>query len=319
MIRGELRQGEICNACVLLVKRWKKLPVGSTRHWHHVVDARAGPGTKSISKIKNRVKEEQKEDRKLKKHKHRYQPNKKVKAASAPGSATASPAPHRSSNSPYSMLDPASMDEDSFCDPWGPSLTPEYSDASEEEDEGMGTQVEAPPTLTTRSQQRKPAAPTRCSSFLDLSYWKKVEICCGTIFTGPNGELLLDANLWRPCGRCSKPVARVSPTRKDSESSIGVDLASDDSGLDMPLSQEMSNGGLLMAGGKSLPTPPDTQPSTPTSPPSNSLLYGASARDQYSNLLLDLSTKNTVASDASAFLAAHHSPVPRQQTHCIPV
>lgn len=30
------RQGEICNACVLLVKRWKKLPVGSERNWQHV-------------------------------------------------------------------------------------------------------------------------------------------------------------------------------------------------------------------------------------------------------------------------------------------
>ncbi|XP_011191119.2 mucin-2 isoform X1 [Zeugodacus cucurbitae] len=46
------RHGEICNACVLLVKRFKRLPVGSTRHWGHVVDARAGPGTKSISKHK---------------------------------------------------------------------------------------------------------------------------------------------------------------------------------------------------------------------------------------------------------------------------
>lgn len=32
----ERRTGEICNACVLLVKRWKKLPVGSTRNWKHV-------------------------------------------------------------------------------------------------------------------------------------------------------------------------------------------------------------------------------------------------------------------------------------------
>lgn len=30
------RQGEICNACVLLVKRWKKLPAGSDRNWQHV-------------------------------------------------------------------------------------------------------------------------------------------------------------------------------------------------------------------------------------------------------------------------------------------
>lgn len=44
----EKRTGEICNACVLLVKRWKKLPSGTTKDWHHVVDARAGPGTKSF-------------------------------------------------------------------------------------------------------------------------------------------------------------------------------------------------------------------------------------------------------------------------------
>lgn len=30
------RHGEICNACVLLVKRFKRLPGGSTRHWGHV-------------------------------------------------------------------------------------------------------------------------------------------------------------------------------------------------------------------------------------------------------------------------------------------
>lgn len=32
----ERRAGEVCNACVLLVKRWKKLPPGSQRHWRHV-------------------------------------------------------------------------------------------------------------------------------------------------------------------------------------------------------------------------------------------------------------------------------------------
>lgn len=30
------RKGEICNACVLLVKRFKRLPPGSERHWSHV-------------------------------------------------------------------------------------------------------------------------------------------------------------------------------------------------------------------------------------------------------------------------------------------
>lgn len=33
---SEMRSGEICNACVLLVKRWKKLPVGTKKNWNHV-------------------------------------------------------------------------------------------------------------------------------------------------------------------------------------------------------------------------------------------------------------------------------------------
>lgn len=32
----EQRHGEICNACVLLVKRFKRLPPGNRRHWSHV-------------------------------------------------------------------------------------------------------------------------------------------------------------------------------------------------------------------------------------------------------------------------------------------
>lgn len=50
------RKGEICNACVLLVKRFKRLPPGSDRHWGHVVDARIGPGLKSITKFKQKKK-----------------------------------------------------------------------------------------------------------------------------------------------------------------------------------------------------------------------------------------------------------------------
>ncbi|XP_072915097.1 SIN3-HDAC complex-associated factor isoform X1 [Hemitrygon akajei] len=49
---NEARSGEICNACVLLVKRWKKLPVGSKKNWNHVVDVRAGPSLKTALKPK---------------------------------------------------------------------------------------------------------------------------------------------------------------------------------------------------------------------------------------------------------------------------
>jgi len=46
----EDRNGEICNACVLIVKRWKKLPLTTTKNWSHVVDSRSGPGLKSLQR-----------------------------------------------------------------------------------------------------------------------------------------------------------------------------------------------------------------------------------------------------------------------------
>ena len=51
---GSARIGEICNACVLIVKRWKKLPTNTTKHWAHVVDARTGPGIKNVFKNKKK-------------------------------------------------------------------------------------------------------------------------------------------------------------------------------------------------------------------------------------------------------------------------
>ena len=69
---SEQRQGEICNACVLLVKRFKKLPVSSDRHWGHVVDARAGPGVKNF--VRERRRESCRERSFKKKHVYRRKP-----------------------------------------------------------------------------------------------------------------------------------------------------------------------------------------------------------------------------------------------------
>lgn len=68
----EERCGEICNACVLLVKRYMKLPAGSTRNWNHVVDARSGPGIKSLVKSKKKKAEEQPDTPEKIKKKHVY-------------------------------------------------------------------------------------------------------------------------------------------------------------------------------------------------------------------------------------------------------
>lgn len=84
--------GEICNACVLLVKRWKKLPKGSQRHWAHVVDARAGPGTKSMTKCKKKEVVKVVEDKLRKKHVYK----RKKHRARAPSPAILSDGGHYS-------------------------------------------------------------------------------------------------------------------------------------------------------------------------------------------------------------------------------
>eukprot|EP00092_Neocalanus_flemingeri_P060586 GFUD01072649.1.p1 GENE.GFUD01072649.1~~GFUD01072649.1.p1 ORF type:complete len:267 (-),score=52.59 GFUD01072649.1:28-828(-) len=66
----EERIGEICNACVLLVKRWKKLPKNTKKNWAHVVDARAGPGAKNFAKQKKT--EEKSEEFEKIRRKHVY-------------------------------------------------------------------------------------------------------------------------------------------------------------------------------------------------------------------------------------------------------
>lgn len=66
----EVRNGEVCNACVLIVKRWKKLPKDSHKNWAHVVDARNGPGIKNV--LKQKPKEQRSETFGKIKRKHVY-------------------------------------------------------------------------------------------------------------------------------------------------------------------------------------------------------------------------------------------------------
>jgi len=66
----ELRNGEVCNACVLIVKRWTKLPKDSNKNWAHVVDARNGPGIKNV--LKQKPKEQRPETFGKIKRKHVY-------------------------------------------------------------------------------------------------------------------------------------------------------------------------------------------------------------------------------------------------------
>ena len=54
------------------------------------------------------------------------------------------------------------------------------------------------PSLTSSANNKLP--------FIDLSTWRREEICCGTIFRGPYGEVLVDPKLLNPMCTCSCSV-----------------------------------------------------------------------------------------------------------------
>lgn len=231
---NEDRKGEICNACVLLVKRWKKLPVGSQRNWEHVVDARAGHGSKPLSKI-NKVKKNKLKLKpikgKLKQEiitddrennfdipietaermkKKLYIPKINRKRVSSPsgfsddiqleclssgsGSYHSSPIP-----SPLNV----EVDEDSSSN----------CISSSQMLNNNNNKGESGQSRTKRRRGKVPPQKNRSSmsSFLDLTFWKREKTCCGIIFKGPFGEILLDRRYLNPCCRSNPSSLLPSP------------------------------------------------------------------------------------------------------------
>ncbi|XP_010885199.1 SIN3-HDAC complex-associated factor [Esox lucius] len=158
---SEMRFGEICNACVLLVKRWKKLPAGSIKNWNHVVDAKgSGSSMKTATgskKLKKRVRPSQ-----------IGQVQKELKRHNSDAHSTTSSA--------------------------SPAQSPSYSNQSDE-----GSDTELSPS----------AAHSPVFSFLDLTYWKRQKVCCGIIYKGRFGEVLLDPHLYKPCCQKKREVEKA--------------------------------------------------------------------------------------------------------------
>ncbi|KAG9352390.1 hypothetical protein JZ751_020803 [Albula glossodonta] len=65
-----------------------------------------------------------------------------------------------------------------------PSQSPSYSNQSDD-----GSDIE--------SKQRR-SSPS-VFSFLDLSYWKRQKVCCGIVYKGRFGEVMIDPRLFKPC------------------------------------------------------------------------------------------------------------------------
>ncbi|XP_052002749.1 SIN3-HDAC complex associated factor, like isoform X2 [Xyrauchen texanus] len=163
---SEDRVGDICNACVLLVKRWKKLPHGSKKNWNHVVDARAGPGFK-LTKPK------------------------KVKNIEG-----------KKKNS----------DAHSTTSSMSPSQSPSHSNQSDD-----GSDIE------TKQRRPNPSG----FSFLDLSYWKRQKVCCGIVYKGRFGEVIIDPRLFKPCCNSKKRPALASSSDSPISQSLPPPLPED--------------------------------------------------------------------------------------------
>ncbi|XP_061899104.1 LOW QUALITY PROTEIN: SIN3-HDAC complex-associated factor-like [Entelurus aequoreus] len=150
---SETRSGEICNACVLLVKRWKKLPVGTKKNWNHVVDARGGPSLKLTSRPK-----------KMKSMAKKARPSQISRL--------------------QKELKRNNSDAHSTTSSTSPAQSPSYSNLS---DDGSDTEL-------SRGSGRSPVF-----SFLDLTYWRRQRVCCGIIYKGRFGEVLIHPHLFKPC------------------------------------------------------------------------------------------------------------------------
>lgn len=74
-----------------------------------------------------------------------------------------------------------------------PAQSPCYSNQS---DDGSDTEMAS-------GSNRTPVF-----SFLDLTYWKRQKICCGIIYKGRFGEVLIDRHLFKPCYSNKKAAAK---------------------------------------------------------------------------------------------------------------
>jgi len=145
------RRGDICNACVLIVKRWNKLSPSDSKNWAHVVDARQGPGMKIVARPKKKE-----EDSECLKYKHKYIRKGGTKISTVKINRSRSNSEGSNSNRSVSP---------SISDKTGASSTTEslYPD------------------------------------FLDPSYWRRTKVCCGILFIGQLGEVMMDQRFYKKC------------------------------------------------------------------------------------------------------------------------
>uniref|UniRef100_A0A8C2CMN9 SIN3-HDAC complex associated factor, like n=1 Tax=Cyprinus carpio TaxID=7962 RepID=A0A8C2CMN9_CYPCA len=76
-----------------------------------------------------------------------------------------------------------------------PSQSPSHSNQSDD-----GSDIE------TKQRRPNPSG----FSFLDLSYWKRKKVCCGIVYKGRFGEVIIDPRLFKPCCNKKRPALASS-------------------------------------------------------------------------------------------------------------
>ncbi|XP_016396282.1 protein FAM60A-like [Sinocyclocheilus rhinocerous] len=83
-----------------------------------------------------------------------------------------------------------------------PSQSPSHSNQSDD-----GSDIE------TKQRRPNPSG----FSFLDLSYWKRQKVCCGIVYKGRFGEVIIDPRLFKPCCNKKRPALASSPDSQISQ------------------------------------------------------------------------------------------------------
>ena len=183
------RTGLICNACVLLVKRWQKLPEENKRSWSHVVDGKCKSrrGSQRSTSTDERP-PQQKSDEKSPQAGFTRNDNEQQSKGQSRGLSD-------SSSPPSCSPTPSEISDSAIADHGRTSIA-------------CQTSFFYPQVL--ENEMKFP--------YIDLSGWRREEVCCGIIFKGPNGEVLVDPKLLKPYCYCSRGQSRTMVK----EDSLGI-------------------------------------------------------------------------------------------------
>jgi hypothetical protein len=186
---------------VLLVKRFKRLPPGSNRHWGHVVDARTGPGLKSMTKFKKR-KEEQEAGDKVTSMSERlgkfFKKKKKDKAYKKETSSLGGSSADESPPSPTESQNSDDFDESIFDKKFFNYSTRSNQKKRQKIEKQQRHRRKNPKPMKIRWPQN------HVNFFMDVvdnnEQWSRRMTCCGVIYENVELKaLFVDETMFKPC------------------------------------------------------------------------------------------------------------------------